>query len=101
MCGILFQVAHSLLDSQGHLEQLFRNTLSQRMLNIDSINEDVLTSVYKEFTRKICNTRIQEFVSSTKQQFATKKGVASTVEVNLRSTLLAHHTKLECKLGKN
>ena len=77
------------------------NTLSQRMLNIDSINEDVLASVYKEFTRKICNTRIQEFVSSTKQQFATKKGVASTVEVNLRSTLLAHHTKLECKLGKN
>ena len=68
---------------------------------MDSINDEILKSVYEEFTRKICNTRIQEFVSSTKQQLANKKGAASTVEVNLRNTLLVHHTKLESKLAKN
>ena len=56
-------------------------------------------SVYEEFTQKLCNTRNQEFISSTKQQLATKKGLASTVDVNLRSTLLTHHTKLGTKLG--
>ena len=42
---------------------------------------------------------IQEFLSATKQQLATKKGLASTVDINLRPTLLAHHAKLETKLG--
>ena len=68
---------------------------------MDSINDEILKSVYEEFTRKICNTRIQELVSSTKQQLATKKEAASTVEVNLRNTLLVHHTKLESKLANN
>ena len=34
-----------------------------------------------------------------KQQLATKKGAASTVEVNLRTSLLTNHTKLTTKLG--
>ena len=44
---------------------------------------------------------IQEFLSATKQQLATKKGLALTVDANLRAKLLAHHIQLETKLGSN
>ena len=57
-----------------------------------------MNSVFDVLVRKLCNTRIQEFISSAKQQFASKKGLASTVDVNLCTALLVHHTKLETKL---
>lgn len=60
----------------------------------DADNEQAITSIYEEMSRKLCNTRIQEFVSATKQDLAAKKGLASTTDTNLRTTLLAHHTKL-------
>ena len=61
---------------------------------IDSSCEEAMASVYDEMSRKLCNTRIQEFLSATKQDLAAKKGLASTVDVNLRTTLLTQHTKL-------
>ena len=67
----------------------------------DIYSDEAISNVFNTFTRKLCNTRIQEFQSTTKQHLATKKGLASTVDVNLRTTLLAHHTKLETKLGNN
>ena len=76
------------------LEELYRTLLSQRLPDMETFSEEILRSVYKEFSRKLCNTRIQEFVSSTKQQLAIKKGVASTVEEKLRNTLLTHYTTL-------
>ena len=53
-----------------------------------------MTTVCDELTRKLYNTRIQEFVSATKQDLAAKKGLASTTDVNLRTTFLTNHTKL-------
>ena len=37
---------------------------------------------------------------STKQELAAKKGVASTLDVNLRTSVLSNHTKLSSKVGK-
>jgi len=45
----------------------------------------------KEFSRR---ARIQEYLSSTKQEFAAKKGLASTVDTNLHAKLLTQHTSL-------
>ena len=59
-----------------------------------------MNNIYEEFTRKLCNARIQEFISATEQEFAAKKGVASTVDTNIRTTLLSDHTKLSSKVGK-
>ena len=59
----------------------------------DADCEDAMTTVYDELTRKLCITRIQEFISATKQDLAAKKGFASTVDVNLRTILLTNHTK--------
>ena len=84
---------------QHHLVDLFKARLSQKLPNVTTFDEEILKGVYEEFTSKLCNTRIQEFVSATKQQLATKKGAASTVEVNLRTSLLTNHTKLTTKLG--
>ena len=84
---------------QRQLEDLFKVHLSKKLPNIEAFNEGILKHVYEEFTAKLCNTRIQEFVSATKQQMANNKGTASTVDVNLRTSLLTHHTKLATKLG--
>ena len=93
------QVAHSTITASDGIEEAFKTALSQKLPNLDVFSEEILKSLCEEFTRKLSNTRIQEFISSTKQQLATKKGLASTVDVNLRSTLLTHHTKLSTKLG--
>ena len=77
---------------------MFKAALAQQLPNFDTISKDAVKSVFDVLLRKLCNTRIQEFISTTKQQFAAKKGLASTVDVNLRTTLLVHHTKLETKL---
>jgi len=54
----------------------FLNALSKRLpvTTFDSASDMAINNVYEELTRKLCNTRIQEFVSATKQEFATKKG---------------------------
>jgi len=61
---------------------------------LDADNEQAVTTIYEELSIKLCNTRVQEFVSVTKQDLAAKKRLASTIGTNLRTTLLAHHTKL-------
>ena len=77
-------------------------TLKQRIPDciFDCDYEMAMDNLYEEFTRKLCNTRIQEFLSATKQELAVKKGMASTVDVNLRTSLLSNHTKLSSKVDK-
>ena len=59
--------------------------LNQRLpvTSFDNEVEVAIDNVYNEWTRKLCNARIQEFVMATKQEFAAKKGFASTTDVNL------------------
>ena len=47
--------------------------------------------------RKLCNMRFEEFLSTTREKTAHKKGNASTKGQNLRDTLLTHHTHLQSK----
>jgi len=60
-------------------------------VTIDADSEKAMITIYDELSRKLCYTRVQ---SATKQDLAAKKGLASTVETNLCTTLLAQHTKL-------
>ena len=61
---------------------------------LDAESEEAMNVIYDELVRNLCNTRVQEFISSTKQALATKKGLASTVDVNLRTKLLTSHTQV-------
>ena len=87
---------------KGSYKDDFSSALKQRLpvTIFDNENELAMNNIYEELTRKLCNARIQEFISATKQEFAAKKGLASTVGTNLRTTLLTDHTKLASKVGK-
>ena len=69
------------------------------MKSFDNETEAAIGSIYEEWTRKLCNTRIQEFMPATKQELLPK-GLASTTDVNLCTTLLSAHTKLSTKTNK-
>ena len=86
------------MKEQSNLKTTFQNILGERLPNIGTFSQDALDNVYNVLVRKLCNTRVQEVVSATRQQLACKKGLASTVDMNLRPVLLAQHAKLETRL---
>ena len=53
---------------------MFQAALAQKLPNIDTFAEAAVMNVFSVFIRKVCNTRIQEFLSATKQELATKRG---------------------------
>ena len=57
--------------------------------------DDALISVYREFSRKICNTRLNEFIDAQKQLSLKKSGKASLSGQNLRDTLLTPHVQMK------
>lgn len=57
-----------------------------------------IENIYNELIRKLCNTRIQEFLSSQKQKLASDKGHASTSAQNLRDTLLTQHANIQSRI---
>ena len=61
----------------------YRQILAELLPNIDTFSEEALNNVYDVFVHKVCNTIIQEVISAAKQQMASQKGLASTVDVNL------------------
>ena len=89
-------MAHNKISEHISLKDEFLTALRLHLpdVTLDADSEDAMTTIYDELARKLCNTRIQEFVSVTKQDLAAKKGLASTVEVNLRASLLTQHAKL-------
>ena len=69
------------------------------MIGFDEVLYEVaIKSVYREFIRKLCNIRVEEFLSTTRKKFANERGNASTKEQNLRDTLLTHHISLQSKI---
>ena len=68
---------------------------------MDLLSTEALNDVFQEITRKLCNTRIQEFISYTKQKKDANKGLATSIEQNLRASLLTQHTHLSTKLTKS
>ena len=75
-----------------------RSSLKETFLSLmEDSDTDVSAKdiVYKDMTRKLCNIRIQEYLSSQKQRFASEKGQASTSGQNLRDTPLTLHTNLQ------
>ena len=54
---------------------------------MDLLSTEALNDVFQEITRKLCNTRIQEFISYTKQKKAASKELATSIEQNLHASL--------------
>ena len=76
---------------------LFETTLQAKVPEFSEMGEKSVDSVFKEFVRKLCHTRVQEFLDSFKQQSAAHKGLATLAGQNLRDLLLSHHVNLKSK----
>ena len=70
-----------------------------KLPNIQTYNEVAVVNVSTFLFRKSATPAYKSFFSAAKQELATKKGLASTVDVNLQTTLLTYHTKLESQLA--
>jgi len=93
---VAFQVAHGKIKHSPGLKDKFLMELELLLPDVefDATSQVAMGAIYMELSRKLCNIRIQEFLSATKQDFAAKKGLASSVDINLRTTLLTQHTKV-------
>jgi len=97
------QVAHSKMKDNVNVHGQFLTQLQLLLPDIefDARSQDAMETIYEELARKLCKIRIQEFLSATKQDLAAKKGLASTVDVNLCTTLLSQHTKVSTIRSSN
>jgi hypothetical protein len=59
---------------------------------------DAEENIYEDMVRKLINIRIEEFLATTRQKIACKKGSASTKEQNLRDSVLTQHTKFQSQV---
>ena len=76
------------------LKRKFEEFLRIKFDSLDEIS-NAMDSVYAEFLRKLCNTRLGEFLDSYKQIQLSKSGSASLSGQNLRDTLLSQHVQFE------
>ena len=91
------KVAHDFLEARAvEFMKKFEDLLQE--LQVEDANSKAMINVYYELVHKLCNTRIEEFISVQRQKFASKKGQASTSGQNLRDNLLTHHTNLHTKI---
>ena len=61
-------------------------------------NEKVSFSATIELSRKLCHTRLAEFISATQQNLAAAQGKSTLAGQNLRDELLASHVKTKSLL---
>ena len=83
------------MKTRTELKDIFKALLRDNMTSYSTLSSSAINKVYDELVRKLCNTRIEEFLSIQKQKFASDKGRASTSAQNLRDTLLTQHSNLQ------
>ena len=75
------------------LRSMYLAILQAKVPESAHMKDKSLDGVFKEFVRKLCHTRVQEFLDSFKQQNAAHKGSATLAGQNLRDSLLCHSEK--------
>ena len=87
----LVEVATEKLRQNDDLETQFISLLKESYQDYDH-NREMVHRIFMEITRKLCNTRIQEFLDVQRQIAAKKDDGASTLSgQNLRDKLLTYH----------
>ncbi|SMN01934.1 hypothetical protein SPONN_220 [uncultured Candidatus Thioglobus sp.] len=81
----LVEAAFKKLRSCPELEVQFKSIVG------NTFETEVVKNVYLELTRKLCNTRIQEFLDVHRQKAASVGGSSTMAGQNLRDTLLTYH----------
>ena len=91
----IIAVASEIVKADSSLPKLFENTLGGKIDCMDGTMVESISAVYSEFTRKLYNTRLAEFIDSYRQKQAAEKGSASLSGQNLRDSLLSQHANLK------
>jgi hypothetical protein len=79
------QVSHNQL-----LIEQFQDFIKGKVKDAE-LTDSAIISVYSEFSRKLCNTRLNEFLDAYRQTVATEKGKATLAGQNLRDTINTMH----------
>ena len=88
----LVEVATKNLQQNGELEVQFNSIIQTVYKDFDQ-HKELVHKVFTEFTRKLCNTRLQEFLDAHRQMAAKNSGKTTLSGQNLRDKLLTYHTK--------
>ena len=91
------QITHQALLSNRENKSLFIAYFTSCLPCYQFISTQAVDAVYSELTRKLCNTRIQEFLDSTRQIQSAKAGKGTLKGQNLRDNLLSQHVNLITK----
>ena len=88
------KVATEQVRYNQHLFNQFQAILHRRVKGLQLADNAVL-SVYTEFSIKLCNIRLNEFIDMCRQTVAAEKGKATLAGQNLRDSLLSQHVNLK------
>ena len=96
----LVKVVSELVHHNKLLREQFQ-TFIESKVDCVQLYEDSISAVYFEFSRKISNTRINEFLDTCRQKSAADHGKATLTGQNLRDTLLTQHVNLKSRSHHN
>ena len=90
----VIEIATRKVRSDDKLRESFSHALATKF---DSLQELSLAvdAVYAELLRKLCNTRLGEFMDSFRQIQVSKSGTATLSGQNLRDSLLSQHVNMK------
>lgn len=94
----LIETATDKVKNNLELKTIYMDALLTKFDSIEGMAVAV-DKVYSELTRKLCNTRLGEFVDCFKQIQASKVGSATLSGLNLRDTLLHDHINLKTRFN--
>ena len=86
------------VEKDANLWSVFVNCAVTKVSELEKVSSSCLDGVFKELTRKVCHTRVQEYLDSFKQREAASKGNATLAGQNLRDSLLSNHVNLKSKI---
>ena len=90
----LVKVVSEQVNHNQLLIEQFQDFIKEKVEGAE-FTDSAIMSVYSEFSRKLCNTRLNEFLDAYRQTVATEKGKATLAGQNLRDTLLTQHINLK------
>ena len=84
--------------NDANLWPTFVNAVVAKVSELEDLGLSRLDRVFKELTRKVCHTHVQEYLGSFKQREAASKGSATLTGQNIQNSLLSNHVNLKSKI---
>ena len=90
----IIEITTQKVRSNDKLRKSFTDALATKFDSLQGLSSAV-DAVYAELLRKLCNTRLGEFIDSFRQIQISKSGTATLSGQNLRDSLLSQHVNMK------